>query len=171
MEDHSITGFMDSFTSLSNFAMIFNISPCASVATSMPQQNIPSLISNMKYSISCTIYMSPSCDQEFFLQNSWNTTSMLLQSRGCRNQQKSGILQLPPYIFWCRSFQRFIWKGSFHINSPSLQWNPHILVWQEKYETSKRSYNAETRAMYTGVLDQNCIRNLFISIGYPIEPP
>ena len=25
--------------------------------------------------------------------------------------------------------------------------------------------------MYTGVLDKKCIRDLFISIGYPIGPP
>ena len=31
--------------------------------------------------------------------------------------------------------------------------------------------NAETRAMYTGVLDQNWIRDFFRSIGYPIGPP
>ena len=51
--------------------------------------------------------------------------------------------------------------------------NGTIINWSAKKqsETSRSSPNAETRAMYTGVLDQNCIRELFIPTGYPIGPP
>ena len=38
-------------------------------------------------------------------------------------------------------------------------------------DTYISSSNAETRAMYTGVLYQNCIRNFYRSIGYPIGLP
>ena len=50
--------------------------------------------------------------------------------------------------------------------------NGTIIDWCDKkqYETSRNSSNAETRAMYTGVLDQNWIRYLFRSISYPIGP-
>ena len=40
----------------------------------------------------------------------------------------------------------------------------------KKPETSRSIYNSETRAMYTGVLDQNWTINFFRSIGYPIVP-
>ena len=38
--------------------------------------------------------------------------------------------------------------------------NVTIIDWcpKKKYKTSRSSYNVETRAIYTGVLDQNCIR-------------
>ena len=39
----------------------------------------------------------------------------------------------------------------------------------KKYETSRKSSNAETRAMYTGVLYKSWIRNFFISIFYPVK--
>ena len=35
-------------------------------------------------------------------------------------------------------------------------------------ETSRSSSNAETREMYTGTLNENWIRDLFRSIGYPV---
>ena len=75
------------------------------------------------------------------LQNSWKPLPMLLQSRRCINQQKSGILQLPPHILWCISCQRYSWQTLSYINSPYLQWYFHILVCQEKYETSRSSSN------------------------------
>ena len=40
----------------------------------------------------------------------------------------------------------------------------------KQYETSRISSNVETRAMYTGVVDQNRIINFFRSIGYPTGP-
>ena len=51
--------------------------------------------------------------------------------------------------------------------------NGTIINWSAKKqsETSRSSPNAETRAMYTGVLDQNCIRELFIPTGCPLGPP
>ena len=51
--------------------------------------------------------------------------------------------------------------------------NGNLIDWGDRNqsETSGSSSNSETRAMYTGVLDQNWIRDFFISIGYPIEPP
>ena len=51
--------------------------------------------------------------------------------------------------------------------------NGNITTWcaKKKSETSRSSSNAETRAMYTGVLDKNWIRDFFRSIGYPIGPP
>ena len=51
--------------------------------------------------------------------------------------------------------------------------NGTIIDWfsKEHPETSTRSSNAETRAMYIGVLYQNWIRDFFRSIGYPIGPP
>ena len=64
MKDKTITGFVDSYTSLSKLNMIFNISPCASVATLMSQQNLISVLSNIAWSISCTIYMNPSFTEE-----------------------------------------------------------------------------------------------------------
>ena len=42
---------------------------------------------------------------------------------------------------------------------------------KKQYETSRISPNEETRSIYTGVLDQNWIRNFFRSIYYPIGPP
>ena len=57
--------------------------------------------------------------------------------------------------------------SSFHLfNSTIIDWCA-----KKQSETSRGSSNAETRAMYKGVLDQNCIRYFFRSIGYPIGPP
>ena len=41
---------------------------------------------------------------------------------------------------------------------------------RKKSETPRIISNAETRAIYTGVLDQKCIREFFRSIGYTIWP-
>ena len=48
MEDKSITGLVYSCTAPSKLAIIFNISPCTSVATWILQYNLPSLLSNME---------------------------------------------------------------------------------------------------------------------------
>ena len=51
--------------------------------------------------------------------------------------------------------------------------NGTIVYWCDKKqsETSKIMSNTETRSISTGVLDQSCIRDFFISIGCPIGPP
>ena len=51
--------------------------------------------------------------------------------------------------------------------------NGTIIDWcvKKNSETSRSSSNAETIAMYKGVLYQNWIRDFFISIGYSIGPP
>ena len=64
MEYHSITGLVKSFTSLFKLDMIFNISPCASVATRIHQYNVLSLILNMTWNISFAVHMNPSWTQE-----------------------------------------------------------------------------------------------------------
>ena len=46
-----------------------------------------------------------------------------------------------------------------------------IGVTKIQYETSRRSFNAETRTIYTGVLYPNWIKKFFRSIVYPIGPP
>ena len=56
-----------------------------------------------------------------------NPTSMFLKSRWCINQQKSGILQLPPYILICISCKRYIWNALFHINS--YLFNDTVIDW------------------------------------------
>ena len=64
-------------------------------------------------------------------------------------------------------FDRLLVTSTVHI------FNGTIMDWCDKkqYGTSRNSSNSETRAMYTGVLDQNWIRYLFRSISYPIGPP
>ena len=42
---------------------------------------------------------------------------------------------------------------------------------KKQSETSRTSSNLETRAIYTGVLDQNCIIKFFRLICYTILPP
>ena len=64
MEGKSITGFVDSCTSLSKIAMFFNISPCASLDTRMPQQKLLYLLSDMGWNILCTIHMNPEFTKE-----------------------------------------------------------------------------------------------------------
>ena len=51
--------------------------------------------------------------------------------------------------------------------------NDTLIYWcsSKQPETPRISSNTETRAIYTGVLDQNWIRDFFRSIGYPIGPP
>ena len=51
--------------------------------------------------------------------------------------------------------------------------NGNLIGWfaKKKSETYRSISNAETRAIYTGVLDQNWIRNFYRSVGYPIGPP
>ena len=57
--------------------------------------------------------------------------------------------------------------STFHIfNGTNIDWCD-----KKQYGTSRNSSNAETIAMYTGVLDQTWIRYLFRSISYPIVPP
>ena len=51
--------------------------------------------------------------------------------------------------------------------------NSNIIDWctKKNSETPRIISNTEIRAMYIGALDQNCIRDLFRSIGYTIGPP
>ena len=51
--------------------------------------------------------------------------------------------------------------------------NGTLIEWcsKKQSDTSRRSSNEQTIAMYTGVTDQNWIRNFFRSIDYPIRPP
>ena len=58
-------------------------------------------------------------------------------------------------------------------NSKFKLCNGAIINWcaKKQSETPRISPNSETRAMYTGVLYKKWIRDLFISIGYPIGPP
>ena len=51
--------------------------------------------------------------------------------------------------------------------------NGTLIAWcnKKQSETSINSSNEETRAIYTGVLDQNWIRDFFRLICYPIGPP
>ena len=117
MKDHSITGLVDPCIPLSKLTMIFNISPCASVDTQMDEKNLIYLLSNMAWSISCTITWTHHVLNTENLQESWNPPPMLLQSRGSRNQQKSGIIQLPSHTLWCRSWQISSWYITSNINS------------------------------------------------------
>ena len=64
MEYPSITWLVDSCTSMFKPAMIFNISPCVSVASLMPQQNIIYFFSNIACNITCTIHINLLCIQE-----------------------------------------------------------------------------------------------------------
>ena len=64
MEDHSITGLVDSCTSLPKLYMIFNTSPCASVGTIMHQQNLLYLLERMAWNISFTTHRNLSCTHE-----------------------------------------------------------------------------------------------------------
>ena len=52
-----------------------------------------------------------------------------------------------------------------HLNGTIIGWCS-----KKQSETSRINSDAETRAIYTGVLYQNWIRDFFRSIGYPIEP-
>ena len=47
-----------------------------------------------------------------------------------------------------------------------------LIYWcdNKKSETSRSSSNSETKEMYIGVIDKNCIRYFFTSIGYLIGP-
>ena len=60
----SITGFVESFTSLFKIAILFNISPYVSVDKLISQKNLPYLLSNMACNIACNIHMDPSFTQE-----------------------------------------------------------------------------------------------------------
>ena len=114
MEDPSITGLVASWKSPFKLSIIFNILPCVSVDTWMTQQGLIYLISDTAWNISCTIHMNLSYNQE---RKKRNGTSMFLQSRGCRNQQKPGILQLLPYILLWISRKIYIWQTLGHIKS------------------------------------------------------
>ena len=57
MEDHYITGLLDSNKPLSKLSMIFNISKCASVDIWIQKQNLTFLLSNMACNTSYTIHM------------------------------------------------------------------------------------------------------------------
>ena len=65
------------------------------------------------------------------------------------------------YLTDAQSHQQFISS-----NNTLLDWCAKKTI-----DTSRSSSNAEIISMYTGVVDQNWIRNFIRSIGYPIGPP
>ena len=95
---------------------------------------------------------------------------MFLQScryRINKNKEYSNFLHTYCYANHARDiFDRRSVKSTVHL------FNGTLIYWHSKkhYEISRRTYNAEIRAISTGALDQNWI-NFFRLFGYPIVPP
>ena len=58
------------------------------------------------------------------------------------------------------------------LTSKSDLFNGAVIFWcaREQYKTPRRISNAETKAIYTRVLDKNWVKNFYRSIVYPIGP-
>ena len=122
MEDTSINGLVAKCTLLFKLAMVFNTLPCIFVFTWMIQQWLSSLslIHGMEYLMHHSY--GPIMYPRKNYQKKWYPASMFIQIRQCRNEQNSGIIQLPPYILWCRSCKRYFWQVLCNIISYPLQW-------------------------------------------------
>ena len=151
--------------------MIFNISPCASVATLMPQQNLLSLLSNMTWNTSFTIHMNTSCSLERKFTKPMKYHINVSSKQGIQKSTKISntttssiniVIQIMSKISPtdAHSHQHFIfYMVKLQTSVPG-----------KKSDTSGSSSNAETRAMYTGVLYQILTKNIFRSIGYSVGP-
>ena len=133
MENPSITGLVASCTSLFRLAMIFNILPCVSVDTLMPQQNLISLLSYMTWNISCTIPMN----------------LLFIQERKLTEQMKSHIDV---------SSNQGIHKSTKIINTPTSSTYIVMQIMQEIYLKDALSHQHLTSSMvpsFTSVTRKN----------------
>ena len=80
----------------------------------------------------------------------------------------------PTSYIYCGADNETNLSDKHSVTSTAPLFNDTIIYWcskKKQSETPKSSSNAETRALYTVVLDKNWIRNFYRSIGYPIFPP
>ena len=96
---------------------------------------------------------------------------MLLQRKGFRNQQNNEYYNFFQTYFDADHVRDLADRRSV---TPIVNLFNGTLTYRcskKQSGTSRISPNAKTRAMYTGLLDKNWIRNFFVSSGYPIGPP
>ena len=85
-----------------------------------------------------------------------------------KNKEYSNLLYTYCYAYCARNI-----SDRRSITSTVNLFNCNTIYWcaRKQSETSRNISNSETIAIYTGVLDQNWIRDFFRSIGYPIVLP
>ena len=133
---------------------------------------MPYLISNVAWNISCTIHINPSCIQKIKIYKRHEIPHHCSFKAGNaeidKNQEYSNFFHTYYDVDHARNItERRSVTSTVHL------FNETIIDWCDKkqYDTPRISSNAETRAIYTGVLDQDWIRNFFGSIGCPIGSP
>ena len=150
MEDHSITGLVESYTSQFKLSMTFNISQCAAVDTRMHQHNLLFLLSNMLWNISCTIHMNPSCTH-FFYKNHESLQTYYFKAGDVeinKNKESSNFLHT-----YCDADHAKYLADRRSVTSTVHLFNGNFIDWcaMKQYGTSRRSSNTETKAIYTGL--------------------